>query len=208
MSASYFPISTPHVYFCRFLDLVYQTTSLKYNIVSSLFFFMSSYSCAHAALDFQTCAINSISCFNLVFLHPVFRHFISDHWSDQSSARFQVCVRNGQFEIFIFNIQYSIFNFTFWLLFCFRFCIGSNGFGHGLLFLKQVLNLALVCPPRQFIHHSNFTWGCFVLGPSKMGSGQAEQHCSLFVLIFLNLASICLPHQNYSVFRLYLTILS
>ena len=40
--------------------------------------FMSYSSCAYATPDFQKGADKSISCRNLVFLHPVFRYFVSD----------------------------------------------------------------------------------------------------------------------------------
>ena len=49
---------------------------------------------ALAAIDFQTCADNSISCRCLVFLHPVFSHFVIDLWGEQSSARFIPVFKN------------------------------------------------------------------------------------------------------------------
>ena len=62
-------------------------------------FFMSSSSFAHAATNFQTCADKSISCHCSVILNPVFRHYVSDFWCDQSLTRFEVSV-----IIFIFII--------------------------------------------------------------------------------------------------------
>jgi hypothetical protein len=153
--------------------------------------------------SFQTCAINSISCFNLEFLHPLYRHFIRDLWSDQSLARFQVCVRNGQIELFIF-----IFNFMFWLLFCFGFCVGRFGlqFIHNSNFTWVVLSQGIAKWASaklnntvhffyqrflilhqfafhiQIIQHLNFTW-LFCLRVWQNGLGQAEQHCTVCVHI-------------------------
>ena len=61
--------------------------------------FMSSSSCTHAGPNLNTCADNIISCQNLVFLHPAFRHYVSDLWCDQSLTRLEVSVM-----IFIFII--------------------------------------------------------------------------------------------------------
>ena len=140
------PLPPPMFYFCRFLDLEYQTTSLKYIIVSSLFFFMSSSSCAHAALDFQTCSRNSISCCNLVFLHPVFRHFISDLWSDQSSQDFRYVL-----EIDNFRYLYShlILRFDFCLVLDWQQWVWTWS-PFCCFFQKQALNLASICPLHHF----------------------------------------------------------
>ena len=55
--------------FEHLVDLEFQPTSLQYITMPSLFS-----SCVHS----QILAENYISCSNLLFLHPAFRHFISD----------------------------------------------------------------------------------------------------------------------------------
>ena len=88
------------------------------------------------------------------------------------------------------KIWFQIFIFTFWLLSCFGFGVGNNGFGLGFLSVTVFKNKLLTS--YRFVHHINLfiIWtlpGCFVLGFSKMGFGQAEQHCTLcshFLLIW------------------------
>ena len=78
---SIYPFISPQLYFT--LIPTHQFT--VYHHVEFVCF-MSSSSYAHAAHDFKTFADNSISCRNLVFLYPVFPHFVSDLRSVQSSA--------------------------------------------------------------------------------------------------------------------------
>ena len=54
-------------------DTVAETGEECLNLIHPVIFvfIMLSPSCAHAPPDFQTCADNSISCRNLVFLHSV-----------------------------------------------------------------------------------------------------------------------------------------
>ena len=71
--------------------------------------FMSSSSLRMPQKKFQTCANKSISCRNLVFLHPVFRHYVSDLWCDQSLTRFEVSVM-----IFILYFDFCLILFWIW----------------------------------------------------------------------------------------------
>jgi hypothetical protein len=89
-------------------------------------------------------------------------------------GKFQVSVKNRQFQTFIF-----IFTFTFWIFWIW-------GWQQWVWFVAVLKNKLLTS--HWSVHHINLFIiqilpGNYVFGFSKMGLGQAEQHSSLFVNI-------------------------